>query len=78
MLLHIRPHLSNDFLDYSRYSLMDRPSACPACGVPWDGHIPGEALVKPSEASQFEIEYYNALESGGWRCLNCSEIVADT
>jgi hypothetical protein len=57
---------------------MDRPSACPACGVPWDGHIPGEALVKPSEASQFEIEYYTALESGGWRCLNCSEIVADT
>jgi hypothetical protein len=54
---------------------MDRPSKCPQCGVSWDGHEPAEALVKPSDATQFELEYYTDVESGGWKCLCCRHVV---
>jgi rubrerythrin len=54
---------------------MERPSECPNCGTSWEGYEPPEAMVKPTNSSQFEVEYYTELGSSGWKCRRCGKIV---
>lgn len=56
---------------------MNRPTACPNCNISWEGYEPAEAMVKPTRAEQFEIEYYAETDAGNWQCLRCSHVVSN-